>query len=252
MSVPPPVLSRALAAAALAGGLLVTAAPPASALPGVAPGAVVQAARPVPSTITVTGTGAASAAPDLAVVGMGAEATAPTTKAALAAQTKAAGAMLDAVRAQGVADRDIRTESLSLSPVHEYRDNVTKLVGYQAAQNFSVKVRDLDRTGAVVQAATDAAGDAGRIHSIAFDVADPTPLRAEARRAAHLDARAKAEQHAALSGRTLGRLVSVTEADSGRPSPLPMPPGAAADKPLPVAPGEVREEITLTAVYELD
>ncbi|MFF0739823.1 SIMPL domain-containing protein [Streptomyces sp. NPDC004111] len=256
MSVPPPVLSRALTVAALAGGLLVTAALPAAALPSLAPEAaapaVAQAARPVPTTVTVTGSGAASAAPDMAVIGMGVETTAPTAKAALAAQSKAAKALLAAVRKQGIADRDVRTESLSLNPVNEYENGVTKLVGYQAGQNFSVRVRDMDRTGSVIQAAMDAAGNAGRIGSISFDVSDPAPLRTEARRAAHHDARTKAEQYAKLNGRRLGRLVSVSESDGGRPTPVALPPGAAADEPVPVAPGEVQDQVTLTAVYELD
>ncbi|MFI5805179.1 SIMPL domain-containing protein [Streptomyces sp. NPDC051561] len=259
MSVPLPTVSRALTVAALTGGLLVTAALPAVAQPAlgaVAAGpAAAVAARPVPSTITVTGEGAATATPDLAIVNVGVETTAPTAKAALAAQTKAAGALLAAVRKAGVADRDVRTESLSLNAVYQPGKDggsTTKVTGYQAGQTFSVRVRDLARTGSVIQAAMDAAGEAGRIGGVDFDVADPTALRTEARKAAHLDARAKAEQHARLSGRELGRLVSVNESDSGRHRPMAMPAGAFADEGVSVAPGEVRDEIVLTAVYELD
>lgn len=263
MSVSPPALSRALTVAALTSGLLVTAVLPASAsvasatsaAPGLAPVAAapagLRAAHWDPSTVTVTGAGAATAAPDMAVVGMGVETTAPTAKAALAAQTKAAQALLAAVRKQGIADRDVRTDSLSLQAVYAQGDASAKITGYQAGQNFSVRVRDLARTGAVVQAAMDAAGEAGRIGSIAFDVADPSALRAKARDAAFADARAKAEQHARLGGRKLGRLVSISETDSGRPRPVELPAGAMADEGVTVAPGEIQDEVTVTVVYEL-
>ncbi|MGW7412584.1 SIMPL domain-containing protein, partial [Streptomyces sp. NPDC054863] len=205
------------------------------------------------STVTVTGSGAATAAPDLAIVNVGVEATRPTAKQALAAQSAAAKALLAAVKAQGVADRDVRTESLSLNAVHSYENGVAKLTGYQASQSFSVKVRALSRTGAVIQAAMDAAGEAGRISGVTFDVADPAALRAVARKAAFEDARSKAAQHARLSGRELGRLISIVESDAGRPTPVDVPPGAAADEPsVPVAPGQIQDEVTVTAVYELD
>ncbi|MFJ4876818.1 SIMPL domain-containing protein [Streptomyces sp. NPDC088745] len=244
--------SRLLVAATLVGGLLAAGAAPASALTPAPVTAGV--ARPAPATVTVTGSGEATATPDTAFVNLGVEATAPTTEEALAAQSAAARALLAAVRAQGVADRDVRTESLSLNPVHRDDNGNQRLTGYQAGQGFSVRVRDLSRTGAVIRAAMDAAGDAGRVHGVTFDVADPAPLRAAARRAAHDDAREKAAQYARLSGRPLGRLVSLTESDSGRPRPVEVPAGALADAPpsVPVAPGQVKEQVVVTAVYELD
>ncbi|MFI0982157.1 SIMPL domain-containing protein [Streptomyces sp. NPDC021093] len=244
------VTTRALVATALAGGLLVAGALPAAAQSPapVAAGVV----SPAPSTVSVTGSGAATAAPDMAVVNVGVEVTAPTAKAALAGQSAAAKALLAAVKRQGVADRDVRTENLTLNAVHSYENGVAKLTGYQAAQGFSVKVRDLSRTGAVIQAAMDAAGEAGRINGVTFDVEDSTALRNKARAAAFQDARRKAAQFAKLSGRELGRLVSIVESDAGRPTPVEMPPGAAADEAVPVAPGQIQDQVTVTAVYELD
>ncbi|MEV1061957.1 SIMPL domain-containing protein [Streptomyces sp. NPDC050263] len=214
------------------------------------------AARPapaVPATVTVTGEGSASAPPDLAVVAAGVAASGKTSQAALDTQNKAAAALLAAVRAQGVADRDVRTESVSLNPVHDHTGGASRLTGYQAAQSFSVKVREVARTGAVLQAVTDAAGDAARIDSVVFDVADPAPLKARAREAAHDDARAKAAQYAHLSGRDLGRLVSLSEdaAAYRRPGPSAGDAPGAGMSVVPVAPGEIRAAATVTAVYEL-
>lgn len=240
---------------ALAVTLLALTLPQAATTPALAlaarPGGI---AAPSPSTVTVTGQGTATAAPDLAIVGAGVEVTAKTSKQALAAQSAASNALLDAVRAHGVQERDIRTESLSLSPVYEDHGGVSQLTGYQAAQSFALKVRDIAATGAVLQAITDATGDAGRIHSVAFDIADPAPLHARARVAAYEDAHAKAFQYARLGGHRLGRLVSLTDDGSGESRPVPIATAAfdQAGTNVPVAPGETRDTITVTAVYELD
>ncbi|MEH0474081.1 SIMPL domain-containing protein [Streptomyces sp. B21-097] len=207
-----------------------------------------------PATVTVTGEGSAGAPPDVAVVDAGVETSAKTSQSALDAQNRATTALLAAVRAQGVAERDIRTRSVTLTPLHDYADGVSRLTGYQAAQYFTVKVREVARTGAVLQAVTDAAGDAARIDSVVFDVSDPAPLQARAREAAHADARAKAEQYARLSGRRLGPLVSLSEDASTYPRPV-SPTGetsGAGVGAVPVAPGEIRAGATVTAVYELD
>ncbi|MFI8962024.1 SIMPL domain-containing protein [Streptomyces sp. NPDC053493] len=245
---------RALAVCTALGGLLLgaAAAPALAASPGgtVRPAAVGEAA---PSTVSVIGNGRASQAPDVAVLSVGVEATRPTAKEAMAAQETASAALLDALHRQGVADRDIRTESLSLTPV--YSQNArgeSKVTGYQAGQTFSVKVRDIDRAGPVMGAVNDATGDAGRINGVTFDVSDPTALRARAREAAHRDAHDKAAHNARLGGRRLGRLVSVSEGESVRPGPSTAPTAPAdGGEGAALAPGEIEEHVTVTAVYEL-
>ncbi|WP_069773745.1 SIMPL domain-containing protein [Streptomyces sp. LUP30] len=269
-----PLSRRPVAAAVvflLALGVPALATAPALALPArpaavsrLAPAAPVPTPAPVPdptptpasapATVTVTGEGSASAPPDVAVVEAGVETSAKTSQSALDAQNQAAAALLAAVRAQGVAERDIHTRSVTLTPLHDHTDGASRLTGYQAAQFFTVRVREVARTGAVLQAVTDAAGDAARIDSVVFDVSDPAPLQARAREAAHADARAKAEQYARLSGRRLGPLVSLSEDASTYPRPV-SPAGetsGAGIGAVPVAPGEIRAGATVTAVYELD
>ncbi|WP_306335788.1 SIMPL domain-containing protein [Streptomyces sp. KL118A] len=252
-------LALGLAALGLPGAPVAAA----QAAPAAGPAAVV---APAPATVTVTGAGSASAAPDMAVLTAGIEVTRPTAEKALTEQNAAAEALLSAVRAAGVAERDIRTENLSLTAV--YRDQAAdpnpyeaggrltrgegdQLIGYQATQMFSLTIRDIKKTGAVVQAVVDAPGDASRIHSVAFDVRDPQALRAKARKSAYQDVREKAAQYAGLSGRRLGRLVSLEESDGGRPRPVPVPVASFSKEGVPVAPGRIQDEVTVTAVYEL-
>lgn len=257
MSAPLPRTTATLAVALLALGLPFLAAAPATALTATAtaPASATPVVRVAPesATVTVTGVGSATAAPDLATVSVGVEAVGKTSQAALEAQSKAAKSLLNAARERGVGDQDVRAEGLTLMPVYDHQEGKSTLTGYQATQMFSLKVREVERTGEVLQAVTDATGDAGRIHGVVFDVADRTELRARARGAAHKNAHAKALQYAELSGRRLGRLVSLTESASGGPSPVPMPADVVAGGPgVPVAPGEIQDEVRVTAVYELD
>ncbi|WP_329332464.1 SIMPL domain-containing protein [Streptomyces sp. NBC_00663] len=182
------------------------------------------------------------------------EAVAKTTRAALKAQNTASAALVKAVHAQGIADRDVRTENVSLSPVHDYTDGTSTPKGYRAAQSFAIKVREPAATGALLQAITDATDDAGRINSVVLDLDldDRRPLQARARKAAHDDAHAKAAQYARLSGLHLGRLVSLSEGGTGYLAPAAP---VAAHAPAggfvgaPVAPGEIKATATVTAVY---
>ncbi|MFE5734913.1 SIMPL domain-containing protein [Streptomyces sp. NPDC056528] len=244
---------RLLAATAVLGGLLLgTAAPALAAAPGrtALPAAVREAA---PATVTVAGHGRASAAPDLAILSIGVEADRATAKEAMAAQKTAAEALLVVLHQQGIAERDIRTDSLSLAPVYtQSTEGESRVTGYQAGQAFSVKVRDIDRTGQVVGAVNESTRDAGRINGVVFDVADPSALRAKAREAAFRDAYDKAAQHARLSGHRLGRLVSLSEGESVRPGPGGAAPAFAAEESsVPLAPGEIEEQVTVSAVFEL-
>lgn len=239
-----------IAATLLALGLPAVVAPSAAA-------AHAPAARPAtaPATVTVTGEGSAVGEPDIALVGAGVETVAKTTQAALKTQNTASAALLRAVRAQGIADQDVRTENVSLGPVYDYTDGASTLKGYRAAQSFAIKVREPGATGALLQAITDATGDAGRVNSVVLDLDDRRPLQARAREAAHDDAHAKAAQYARLSGLHLGRLVSLSEGGTGYLAPAPP---ISADAPaggfvgVPLAPGEIRATATVTAVYELD
>ncbi|MFF9909698.1 SIMPL domain-containing protein [Streptomyces sp. NPDC013457] len=247
-----------LGALALAGVAPALAAPPVAGPTAAAVGAPASApdrasaSAPAPATLTVTGTGRAGAAPDIAVISVAVEARAKTGEEAMAAQSRAAEALFAALRKQSVADRDIRTESISLFPVYSQATNgESKVSGYQASQSVSATVRDVDRTGQVVGAVTKATGDAGRVDGVTFDVADPAALRSRARELAHKDAHDKAAQHARLSGHRLGRLVSLTETDSGRPGTGSAPEASADASGVPLAPGEIEEQVTVTAVYEL-
>ncbi|WP_419999433.1 SIMPL domain-containing protein [Streptomyces boninensis] len=229
------------AAAALVAATALTAATPAAAV------------APDPATISVTGNGTATAKPDLAILSIGVESRGDTAKQAEEAMAKASSELLAAVRDEGVAKKDVQSQGLSLRAVYDEKSGDSKVIGYEAGQTFTVRVRDIDTTGEVVQAATDAAGDAARVNSVSFDAADHDQIEAEAREDAYRTAQAKAEQYAALSGNELGPLVSLKEGGGGSPQSIGVAAPEAADaSKLEVPEGEITSDVTVSAEYRLD
>ena len=168
--------------------------------------------------VEVTGSGVATAVPDVVVLDARVQCEAPDVAGALSAATERVLAALQAAGDHGVADRDRRTTGMGVSTRwdHEGRG----VVGYTAHQSLRLVVRDRERVGDLIRALAGAAGDAFGLDGVTLEVADPAPLLERARALAFDDARARAEQFASLAGRPLGAVHRVTE-DHDRPHPMP-------------------------------
>lgn len=231
----------------LAGALLLALVVAVAAGPSSAAGTGPRAAG-ADAGIQVEGTGRASAAPDVARITVGVEATEPTVDAALEAADEAARQVLDELAAQGVEDRDVRTVNLQVHPRYGREGpgvDGEQIEGYVARQDLAVTLRDVDGAGAVIGAVVAAAGDAARLQGMSFALEDDAALREQAREAAFADAREKAEQYARLAGRELGEVLWIRE---GSASAGPVPFAAdeqAAGGAVPIAPGST--EVTVTA-----
>jgi len=177
--------------------------------------------HPMKRTIVVTGDGEAAAAPDLAILNLGVDADAATAAEALRKNSAQMDATIKALRDAGVDKKDIQTSTLNVSPQYDYsRDNSPpRLIGYQASNMVSVKLRNLDKAGAIIDKAVGVG--ANRINSLSFSFADPKPLMDKARKAAVADARDRAALYAEAAGVTLGPVMQIS--DSFAPVPGPMP-----------------------------
>lgn len=114
------------------------------------------------------------------------------------------------------------------------------------------KIRAIDTTGAVIDAATAAEGDEMRVNGLSFSIEDNDELVSAAREAAWNDALAKAAQLAELSGQSLGEATSITETVSMPPVPVPYVTEAAADRAeTPIEPGTSAVTITLQVQFGL-
>jgi uncharacterized protein YggE len=204
-----------------------------------------------PATITVTGEGIVAASPDLATVSLGVTTQGETAAAAMAASSAALQAVLERLTAAGIEERDLQTSNLSLNPNWQGGDGTTApvIAGYVASNILSVRVRDLGKLGAVLDAVI--ADGANTLNGISFGLADPDPVLDAARAEAVADARGRAEVLVAAAGVTLGRILSITEGGGMMPMPAPMFRMEAASDAVPVAGGEVGMSASVTITYEI-
>lgn len=206
------------------------------------------------TTISLTGKGSVDRAPDIALISLGVQVEGETAAAAMADQAKRMNAVFAAVKAAGVADRDMQTGNLSLNPVYDYPNNQKpRLRGYQASNQIGIKVRDLTKLGATLDATVKAGGNT--INGVSFSIDKPEPLKDQARTDAIKDAAAKAELYARAVGYRVKRIVSISENDYQPPMPVPMLQMArnqvADAAPTPVAAGEVSLEVQVSVLFEL-
>jgi uncharacterized protein YggE len=116
-----------------------------------------------------------------------------------------------------------------------------------------VKIRKLDTASQVLASIVSAGGDATRLNSVSYSIEDDSKLVSDARARAFNDAKDRAQQYAQLSGLSLGKIISISEAQAGSspPSPpVPMPRGAMATE-VPLQPGEQTVGFAVTAIWEL-
>ena len=246
-----------------------------------------------PSGISVSGTGKASAAPDLAVVSLGVEAQADTAAEARSSAATAMTSVIDALTEAGVAEADIQTRRFNISPRYQhveiercdeddggsistssagtstvdteggqesasektcYTAWENRLIGYSVSNQATVKVRNLDNTGSIIDSVAEAAGDLVRINGVNFQIGDTQALADEARENAVADLLRKAQMLADLSDVKLGRLVYLNE---GAPYSPPQPLYARAESfqadsgssITPIATGELEVSTSLQGVF---
>jgi uncharacterized protein len=239
-------------AGALALGALIVAVAALAVRPAPVVGAPATGDQPALHTITVTGTGKITLVPDIAHVGVGISITRSTVKAARDDAATAMTAIIAALKALGVDDKDLQTVGLSLYP--QYGPNgTTKVTGYSISEQLQVTVRDLDKTGDVVDAAT--AAGATDINGISFDVADQAKAMDDARAAAIRAAKTTAGAMAGAAGVNLGAVVSIGEASVAMPGPWYATAGAVkseGDVATPVQVGTQDLSATVTVVFEID
>jgi hypothetical protein len=162
-------------------------------------------------SITVIGEGKVSLQPDIARVTIGVETLKDTVQEASADNRTSVEAVLEALKAQGIAEDDIQTSGFSVyaerygptGPLPEGE------VRYRVSNNVTVTIRDIDSVGTVLDAAVEAG--ANNIYGVEFALDDPSSVESDAREKAVADARAKAEELAGLVGAELGDVISVSE-----------------------------------------
>ena len=201
-------------------------------------------------TIATSGTGTVEQAPDMAVIDIGVALEALQAGDALDGTSEAVRGVLTSLDALGIAERDIATSNISLQPVWNNRgpgdDDRPRTIGFTASNTLTVRVRDLDKLGEVMELAV---GDgANRFNGVRFAIQEPEPVYDAARTAAVRDAVRRATQLAEAAGVTLGEVRSISERGAGRPSRM-MEMSAARVADVPVSAGELSVSGTVDMVF---
>jgi uncharacterized protein len=193
-------------------------------------------------SITASGLGSVTTVPDRAHFSFGVQAQSRTASQALEAADAQLNRVVAALRGAGVAQADIQTEQISLSP--RTSEDGVQIVGYTAVSSVSVRVRNLDRAGPIVDAAV--AAGANQVYGPSLTRSDQAALYRSALRSAYADARAKAQALAEAAGVTLGAMTATVE--GGGNVPMPVAAGRAEDAKATVEPGtqEIQASVSVT------
>ena len=207
--------------------------------------------------IHVTGSGSVVGEPDIATLNLGVSVEKKTVAAARESAAVAMTAVIDALKASGIAENDIQTERFSIYPQYDYTDNGRVLRGYSVNNTVSAKVRDLEGLSNAIDDAAEAGGDIIVVNSIQFMIEDTTPLQTQARSLAVKSAEAKALTLAEASGVTLGKPITITETSHATSPPIAYAEEAAfaadtARSKTPIEAGELTVTVNVTVTYEIE
>ncbi len=194
------------------------------------------------------------AEPNIVTVSAGVTTEASTAVEAMRTNAQAMSRVVERIKQLGVPERDIQTTGISLGAQYDYDQSARRQVfrGYQASNRVSVKLRQIDRTGQVLDALV--AAGATDLGGPDWSIDDDTAARAQARRQAMETARAQALEYARAAGYADVRLLEVSETIASQP-PMPFLRAVRAETQdaasTPVQPGMVQAGVTVRVVYEM-
>lgn len=204
-----------------------------------------------PRQVTVIGSGEVQGTPDTLNTSAEISFVSQDVTTAMNQTSDRQRAVIDALVEAGIDAKDIATTNVSLQPQYG-PDGVSSIVGYQASNSIDVTIRDISVASRVLALIVSTGGDATRINSVTFSITDDSQLVKDARARAFKDAQDRAQQYADLSGLTLGKVISISEAGGGGvPPPSPMPMERAMADSVPVSPGQQAVGFTVTVIWEL-
>jgi uncharacterized protein YggE len=175
---------------------------------GIAPAQAADPAR----YVTVTGVGTVSVVPDAVRFYPAVTALAAKSSDALAAASRTATAVRNALRAEGVAAKDIKSSNLSVYPEYNYTpDRGSVIIGYRATQSFNVIIRKAESAGKIVESVVNAGNENVQINGIVPFITKGSAAMEDARAAAVADAKSRAASYAKLLGSSLGKVVFLQE-----------------------------------------
>lgn len=207
-------------------------------------------------TITVSSTATVKAPPDEALVNFGVRSEDPDSTKAIAQNAEDMTAVLDALKAAGIAEKDIQTLNVGLDQRVDNRGKPNELRTFVASNSIQVKIHDLQAVGEVIDAAVRAGADS--VNDIRFELSNPNTIRTDALTQAVEGARTKVDALAAAADADVLGVVSINEEAFRQPvyraaydeAVLTYAVPAAAPTPI-VAPDSLQVSVTVSVVWEI-
>lgn len=190
--------------------------------------------------------------PDLAELSAGVTTRAATAVEAMRLNSEQMARVVERIEQLGVAREDIQTSGVTLNAEYDYDQPSRAQVfrGYQVSNRVSVTLRDIARTGRVLDALV--AAGATDLGGISWSVDDPEPAREQARQAAFAAARDRAITYARMAEHGGVRLLEVSESVApNRPTPMYAARAESVAADVPVRPGQVETGVTVTVKFEM-
>lgn len=236
-----PLMSVMIAGAAMATPIAAEAQTPAA--------AVLAGTR-----LDITARGEVRRVPDVAVISAGVVTQAPEAGAAMRDNAARIARVIAALKKAGIADKDIATSSISLSPQYRYNNNEPPVItGYQANNQLTIRFRDIGKAGAVIDALVKEG--ANQVNGPSMEIDKPEAALDEARIAATKAARARADLYASAFGLKVKRVISISEQDGFSPQPMPMMARSmsadSAEAKTAIMAGEQGLSVTISVAFEL-
>jgi uncharacterized protein YggE len=210
-------------------------------------------------TLIVSETGIVTPAPDTAFVTFGLETPGKSLADAQKRNSTVMGNVLDRLRDLQIDKELIQTSSLTVTP--QYRplpkrpadapSAAPEIIGYVVSNMVTVEIRALDKIGTVIEEVLKAG--ANSFHGLHWGLRDEHSARMEALK----QAAAKASEKAAVLSEALHvKLVRILSANEGSHVMRPAAPMArmameASAADVPISPGELKVQATVTLVYEI-
>jgi hypothetical protein len=211
---------------------------------------------PTAPKLSVVGTGQATVSPDLLTLVVQVDAEGPSATAALASDNATAAGALATFEGGGVQAKDITTSGLSLQPQYAYPKGVPTVTGYDVDNTVTATLRDIAKSGAIIDAVVGTAGNDLQIESIGFSSADPGLGQDRARASAAAEAVTHARALAQAAGRSLGPVCSVTDqsqsqvVEPGFNAAIPSAGNVSAAQ-VPISSGQQTQTAQVSVVYSL-
>ncbi len=212
-------------------------------------------------TQTISGTrlelqarGESRVVPDIAIISAGVVTQAADAASAMRENAARMARVMAALKKAGLADKDIQTQSVSLSPQYRYANNeVPVITGYQANNTLNVRFRDIGKSGAVLDVLVKEG--ANQINGPTLTIDNPEAAQDSARVAALKTLQTRAALYAKATGMQVKRIVSLSESVEYNQGPVPMMAMARgadmAEAKTSIAAGEQAVGVSVAAVFEL-